>query len=68
MLTITKTTYYITTTEAAKIIGVSPDRVCKLVRVGRLPRIGHNVFDKAEVESFALIPRKAGRKGNDHGK
>jgi len=66
MLTITKTTHYITTAEAAKIIGISPDRVCKLVRAGRLTRIGHNVFDKAEVNAFALIPRKPGRKVKDH--
>ena len=68
MMTITKTTHYITTGEAAKILGISPDRVCKLVRAGRLTRIGNNVFDKAEVNAFALIPRKPGRKKDNHGK
>lgn len=60
--------YYLTTKEAAKILGVTPGRVRILARAGRLPRIGHNVFDKAEVEAFTLIPRKPGRKKDNHGK
>jgi len=51
----------ITTSEAAKVLGVSPARVRQLVLEGRLTgkKVGRDLlFDPNEVESFSHLPRK----------
>ena len=50
--------------DAAKIIGVCPQRVRALIKAGRLKaqRVGRDwLFITSQVESFAAIERKAGR-------
>jgi excisionase family DNA binding protein len=57
-------TDYLTTSQAAAILGLTPGRVRQLLRAGALPYIGdaHRLIARADVEAFAAIPRKPGRK------
>jgi len=53
----------ITTTAAARILGVTPSRVRQFVLQGRLPaeKIGRDLFlDREAVEEFAIKPRRPG--------
>ena len=49
----------VTGTEAATILGVSKQRLCKLLRDGRIPakREGHAwIVKRADVEAFHALP------------
>ena len=55
---------YLTTTEAAEVIGVSSIRVRQFAKENRLRslQVGNIlVFDQEEVKKFAKTPRKWGR-------
>jgi len=58
----------LTTTEVAKVLGVSPGRVRQFVMLGRLKPARKyarlSLFDRRAVEKFAKIPRKTGNPGN----
>lgn len=60
---------YLTTDDAAELLGVSPGRVRQFVTDGRLEvaeKVGHiNLFDREKVEKLREIPRNPGRKKSD---
>lgn len=55
----------LTTTQVGEILGVTPRRVKQLLSEGRLhptKKIGnYNVFRRADIEAFGLVPRRPGR-------
>lgn len=54
----------ISVAQACEILGLRRDRVSQLIRDGRISavKIGRAyVIDRAEVERFAQLPRRAGR-------
>lgn len=54
----------ISVAQAGEVLGLQRDRVSRLIREGRISavKIGRAyVIDRAEVERFAALPRRAGR-------
>lgn len=54
----------ISVAQAGEVLGLQRDRVSRLIREGRISavKIGRAyVIDRAEVERFAQLPRRAGR-------
>jgi excisionase family DNA binding protein len=55
---------FISTTQTAKYLGISSNRVLRLIYEGKLPaeKFGRDwLLKPRDVTAFALIPRKAGR-------
>jgi len=56
---------FVSTDEAARILGMTPGRVCQLLRAGEMQgqKIGRRVWviPRAEVERIKRIPQKVGR-------
>lgn len=57
-------TDYLTTAQAARLLGVSTGYLRRLLRAGAVPSIGdtHRLIDRADVLAFAAVPRRRGRK------